>query len=133
MKRLIFVTALFALLGTALPGWAAGLIIVHDSEFWPGPIPPPHPMPPRPIPPWPHPPRPIPPPRVYTFAPLEVTYAKVNARVTDQIAVTSVDQEFYNPNPARLEGTFIFPVPKGAQINKFAMEKLLVHRSHGDL
>ncbi len=114
--------ALFALLGAALPGLAAGLIIVHDSEFWPGPIPPPRPIPPRPIPPWPHPPRPIPPPRVYPFAPLEMTYAKVNARVTDQIAVTSVDQEFYNPNPQRLEGTFIFPVPKGAQINKFTME-----------
>ncbi|MBI3849203.1 MAG: VWA domain-containing protein [Verrucomicrobia bacterium] len=122
MKRLILVTALFALLGTALPGLAAGLIIVHDSEFWPGPIPPPQPIPPRPIPPWPHPPRPIPPPRVYPFAPLEMTYAKVNARVTDQIAVTSVDQEFFNPNPQRLEGTFIFPVPKGAQINKFTME-----------
>ena len=51
-----------------------------------------------------------------------MTYARVNARVTDQIAVTSVDQEFYNPNPQRLEGTFIFPVPKGAQINKFTME-----------
>jgi len=51
-----------------------------------------------------------------------MTYAKVNARVTDQIAVTSVDQEFYNPNPQRLEGTFIFPVPKGAQLNKFTME-----------
>ena len=51
-----------------------------------------------------------------------MTYAKVNARITDQIAVTSVDQEFYNPNPQRLEGTFIFPVPKGAQLNKFTME-----------
>ena len=33
-----------------------------------------------------------------------------------------MDQEFYNPNPSRLEGTFVFPVPKGAHINKFTME-----------
>jgi len=33
-----------------------------------------------------------------------------------------VDQELFNPNNARLEGTFIFPVPKGAQLDRFAME-----------
>jgi Ca-activated chloride channel family protein len=33
-----------------------------------------------------------------------------------------VDQEFYNPNPSRLEGTFVFPIPKGAHIDKFTME-----------
>jgi Ca-activated chloride channel family protein len=51
-----------------------------------------------------------------------VNYVKVHTRITDQVAVTSVDQEFYNPNPARLEGTFVFPIPKGAHINKFTME-----------
>ncbi|MDW8310521.1 MAG: VWA domain-containing protein, partial [Verrucomicrobiales bacterium] len=30
--------------------------------------------------------------------------------------------EFYNPNPAPIEGTFLFPVPKGAQIDKFSMD-----------
>jgi Ca-activated chloride channel family protein len=53
---------------------------------------------------------------------MDVNYVKVNTRITDQVAVTSVDQEFYNPNPARLEGTFVFPIPKGAHINKFTME-----------
>ncbi len=53
---------------------------------------------------------------------MEVNYVKVNTRITDQVAVTAVDQEFYNPNPARLEGTFVFPIPKGAHINKFTME-----------
>jgi Ca-activated chloride channel family protein len=53
---------------------------------------------------------------------LDVNYVKVHTRITDQVAVTSVDQEFYNPNPARLEGTFVFPIPKGAHINKFTME-----------
>ena len=51
-----------------------------------------------------------------------MTYNKVEARIKDQIAVTAVDQEFYNPNARQLEGTFLFPVPKGAQINKFTLE-----------
>jgi Ca-activated chloride channel family protein len=77
--------------------------------------------PPHPIPPWP--PRPWPPPvRPHVFAPLEVSYVKVNTRIKDQIALTAVDQEFYNPNSARLEGTFIFPIPRGAHIDKFTME-----------
>ena len=80
----------------------------------PYPIPPPHP-----IPPWP--PRPLPPPP-HLFAPLEVHSVKVHTRITDQVAVTSMDEEFYNPNSSRLEGTFIFPVPKGAHIDKFTME-----------
>ena len=33
-----------------------------------------------------------------------------------------MDQEFYNPNPSRLEGTYLFPIPKGAQIDKFTMD-----------
>jgi Vault protein inter-alpha-trypsin domain len=96
--------------------FAAGLIIVEDNQLWPGPRPP-HPVPPYPVPPWPR-----PQPRRYVFAPMEVSYVKVNTRINDQIATTSVDQEFYNPNPSRLEGTFVFPIPKGAHIDKFTME-----------
>jgi Ca-activated chloride channel family protein len=58
----------------------------------------------------------------YTFAPLEVAYHHVNVKIDGQVATTAIDQEFYNPNPQRLEGTYLFPVPKGAQINKFTME-----------
>ncbi|MBI5687238.1 MAG: VWA domain-containing protein [Verrucomicrobia bacterium] len=58
----------------------------------------------------------------YAFAPLEVTYHHVNVKIDGQVAATAIDQEFYNPNPQRLEGTYIFPAPKGAQINKFTME-----------
>jgi len=58
----------------------------------------------------------------YAFAPLEVTYHHVNVKIDGQVATTAIDQEFYNPNPQRLEGTYLFPVPKGAQINKFTME-----------
>jgi Ca-activated chloride channel homolog len=58
----------------------------------------------------------------YAFAPLEITYHHVNVKIDGQIATTVVDQEFYNPNAQRLEGTYLFPVPKGAQIDKFSME-----------
>lgn len=116
MKRWISLTLFSALFvfGAFNNSFAAGLIIVDDAHWWPGP--PPHPIPPHPIPPWP------PRPRPYIFAPMEVSYVKVNTRINDQIAVTSVDQEFYNPNPSRLEGTFVFPIPKGAHIDKFTME-----------
>ena len=106
---------------TILPGMASGLIIVHEPDFWRQP--PPDFLPPRPIPPGPvpRPPRDFPPPRP-AWAPLEVILDQVNVRIKDQIAVTSIEEEFYNPNPRQLEGTFLFPVPKGAQINKFTME-----------
>jgi Ca-activated chloride channel family protein len=119
MKRWILLSLFSALfvLGALNNSHAAGLIIVDDSHWWPGPRPP-HPVPPYPVPPWP----PRPQPRPYIFAPMEVSYVKVNTHINDQIAVTSVDQEFYNPNPSRLEGTFVFPIPKGAHIDKFTME-----------
>src|SRR6266446_2389942 len=62
------------------------------------------------------------PPSHFSFAPLEVTSHHVNVAIDGQVAITSIDQEFYNPNAARLAGTFIFPIPKGAHIDKFTME-----------
>ena len=59
---------------------------------------------------------------MHPFAPLEIEHVKVRTRIEDQVAVTSVDEEFYNPNSARLEGNFVFPVPKGAHLDKFTME-----------
>jgi Ca-activated chloride channel homolog len=112
MKRWTLISILFALFGAAtFPCLGAGLIIVEDTSWRPGPMPPP-----------PHWPRPFPQPRPHPFSPLDASYVKVHTRITDQVAVTSVDQEFYNPNPARLEGTFVFPIPKGAHIDKFTME-----------
>jgi Ca-activated chloride channel homolog len=108
MKRLLWL--FLGLLG-ATPGFGSGLIIVHDPDFW---IEPP-PRERRIFPP----PRPIPPAPTY---PIELSYTKVDAKIKDQIATTTVDQEFYNPNSRQLEGTFLFPVPKGAQIDKFTME-----------
>ena len=49
-------------------------------------------------------------------------YHHVAARITDQVAVTEVDQVFFNPNPRQLEGTYLFPIPVGAQIYKFTLD-----------
>ncbi len=92
---MLLVAACFACL-TAAPARADGLIVISN--------------PPRPIP------------GHFTFAPLEVGFHKVECTIDDQVAVTSVDQEFINPNSARLEGDYIFPIPKDANINKFSLD-----------
>ena len=95
MKRFLAFSAWLVVLGflaPAPPCRAAGLIIVDEAHWWPGPHPP-HPMPPA----WP--PRPLPPAALPLRAAGGRIITKVNVRITDQIAVTSVDQEFYNPNP----------------------------------
>jgi Ca-activated chloride channel family protein len=115
MKRIVAFLAWLVLTGVFLTTpecRADGLIVVHESHWLPVP------RPPHPVPPWP--PRPLPPsPRPY--APLEVVYHHVNVKIDGQVATTSVDQEFYNPNNQQLEGTYLFPVPRGAQIDKFTM------------
>ena len=58
----------------------------------------------------------------FGFAPLEVTYHRVTVEIDGNVATTSVDQEFYNPNARQLEGTYLFPLPAGATIDKFSMD-----------
>jgi Ca-activated chloride channel homolog len=107
MKRFLALLAVLAVITSAL---ADGFIVVNNPHW-----PPPGPRPPV----WPG---PVPPPRTYVFAPLEVAYHHVKVKIDGQIATTSVDEDFYNPNPQRLEGTYLFPIPKGAQIDKFTMD-----------
>src|SRR5882724_8533955 len=97
-----------ALLGLVVGAQADGFIIIVN----PPPFAPPFSRPdPRPFPP---PPRPWPMPRPhYIFAPLEVVFHKVDVDINGQKAVTRVEQEFFNPNDANLEGEYIFPIPKG--------------------
>lgn len=57
----------------------------------------------------------------FAFAPLEVSYHRVTAKIAGQVCTTTVEEEFFNPNPQMLEGTYLFPVPKTAQIDKFTM------------
>src|ERR1041385_3783958 len=89
---------------------AGGLIIVrewdaHDARIYPPP----------------HFPRPMPP-RHFPLAPLEISSESIDAKIKDQIATVTIDQEFYNPNPQQLEGTFLFPLPKGSQLDKLKMK-----------
>jgi Ca-activated chloride channel homolog len=58
----------------------------------------------------------------FSFAPLEVSFHHVSVTIKDQVAVTSVDQEFVNPNGVQLEGTYLFPLPPGAHIDHFSMD-----------
>ncbi len=46
---------------------------------------------------------------------------KVEVEIVDQIATTSIDQVFFNPNDWTAEGTYLFPVPDGATVSDFAM------------
>ena len=67
-----------------------------------------------------NPPAPIP--GHFPFAPLQITYHRVDVTIDNNIATTTVDQEFRNPSPVRLEGTYLFPLPEGAHIDKFSMD-----------
>jgi Ca-activated chloride channel family protein len=58
----------------------------------------------------------------FQFAPLSVTYHRVTVNIDDHVATTTVDQEFFNPNSRQLEGTYLFPLPPGAHIDKFSMD-----------
>ena len=87
-------------LGLSLAAAGDGLIVVRDLPPGIRPVPGVHP----------------------DWAPLEVRYHHVTAKVTGRVAVTEVDQVFFNPTGSRLEGTYLFPVPKGAQIDRFSMD-----------
>jgi len=89
------VLVLLAVLGFAQPALADGIIIPDP-------------------PPWPD-----PPPLEETW--LTIRYHRVSVSISDQIAVTRVEQEFLNENDWEVEGTYIFPIPDGASISKFVL------------
>ena len=53
--------------------------------------------------------------------PLAMVSHKVSATIDEQVATTTVEQIFRNHTDRPLEATFLFPVPKGASVNKFSM------------
>jgi Ca-activated chloride channel family protein len=53
--------------------------------------------------------------------PLAMVHHKVRVAMEDQVAVTTVEQSFRNHTDRNLEATYLFPVPKGANVNKFTM------------
>ncbi|MGB0580719.1 MAG: VIT domain-containing protein [Limisphaerales bacterium] len=103
------VVNVFLLLLFSMSAFGSGIVIVHDDHRWPGPD--------RRII---HPPRPRPP-AVVTRA-IELERQRVTARIEDQVARTTIEQVFHNPNSRQVEGTFLFPVPKGAQLDGFTLE-----------
>lgn len=60
------------------------------------------------------------PPRTAHF-PLEVRRHNVESSIRDTVGVTRVDQVFHNPNAQALEGTYMFPLPETAAVQKFSM------------
>ena len=67
------------------------------------------------------PPTPRPVPHRHEFFPLAVKNHDVSVSIKDGVAVTTVDQTFFNPNPTQLEGTYIFPLPSDATVSQFSM------------
>src|ERR671934_2284837 len=56
-----------------------------------------------------------------TIPPLAMVNHRVTITMEDQVAVTRVEQTFRNHTDRELEATYVFPVPKGASVNKFTM------------
>jgi Ca-activated chloride channel homolog len=93
----------------------AGLVVVNEIDrTWPPDGPPRILPPPRP--------GPVPIPRPRPFAPLELTRHETAVRITDQLARVTIEQEFHNPNDRRIEGRFMFPLPRGAQLSRFTLK-----------
>lgn len=56
-----------------------------------------------------------------TLPPLAMVYHRVDIKIEDQVALTTVEQSFRNHTDRQLEATYIFPIPKGASVDKFTM------------
>ena len=61
------------------------------------------------------------PPIVIPMDQLVIRYHHVTVMIKDQLAITHVDQVFYNPNDWTIEGTYIFPIPDDAVVSGFTL------------
>ena len=61
------------------------------------------------------------PPIIIPMDQLVIRYHHVTVSIQDQLAVTHVDQVFYNPNDWTIEGTYIFPIPDDAAVSGFTL------------
>ncbi len=115
-------TGFAATLGLCFSAAEGQTIIIHPQPVQPvhpHPHPPrPHPHPPRPVP-VPRPSRPMPPQR---NTPLQVKTHKVETSIVDGVAVTRIEQVFFNPHPRVIEGTYVFPLDDDVAIGQFSME-----------
>src|SRR5262245_47117263 len=56
-----------------------------------------------------------------SLPPLAMLNHRVTVNIEDQVAQTRVEQTFRNHTDRALEATYIFPVPKGASVDRFTM------------
>lgn len=78
-------------------------------------IPPPYPWPP-------HPPHPIPPPHpVPASKPMTTKQHHADIHIAGRRAQVELEAVFHNPNAHRIEGTYLFPVPRTAVVSSFSM------------
>jgi Ca-activated chloride channel family protein len=61
------------------------------------------------------------PPVIIPMEQLVIRYHHVTVTIQNQLAVTHVDQVFYNPNDWTIEGTYIFPIPEDAAVSGFTL------------
>jgi Ca-activated chloride channel homolog len=101
-KRFLFIVGVFAILCStflgAIPVRADGIIIVEPPGC-----------------------DPICPEPALIGDQLIVKSHRVDVSISSQIATTTIDQVFFNPNDWVAEGTYLFPVPEGATIDQFTM------------
>ncbi len=112
MKKPVFSLLLSLILWLSLPAAqlaSADGIIIPEPPLCPMPICIDPPCPPLP----PCPPTPL--------AQLVIRYHHVNVTIEDQIAITKVEQAFYNPNDWAIEGTYLFPIPPDAALTSFKL------------
>ena len=60
-------------------------------------------------------------PPFHPMAQLQIRYHHVTVTIDNQVAVTHVDQVFYNPNDWTVEGTYLFPLPADAAVSNFIL------------
>lgn len=53
--------------------------------------------------------------------PLAMVSHRVNTSINDQVGITTIEQVFRNHTERPLEATYLFPVPKGASVDKFTL------------
>jgi Ca-activated chloride channel homolog len=99
LKSLFYILMLVGCLAFPVTAHADGIIIPEPPICDPGPCPPP----------------PVP------MTQLVIRYHRVTVTIEDQVAITRVDQVFYNPNDWQVEGTYMFPIPQDAVISAFSL------------
>jgi Ca-activated chloride channel family protein len=113
MRRIKFIFIFFGSVLFLMMNYQAARadgIIIPDPPFCGNEICPPHPCPD--------------PGFCQPFSPivqLDIRYHRVNVTIKNQIAITKVDQVFFNPNNYPVEGTYLFPLPEGAAVSSFSL------------